>query len=184
MKKSNFLLVALVTFSTLAKAQKELFHAKIDEKAVPEKIWKALDRDFKDVKILKYEGLPITMIDGQIYVDSDENTNRKQYEDYVVTLVGKSGVISATYDAEGKLISTFEKLKNTALPGDILATIGRDFPGWAVKGDKVRMRSYRDGMETAHYKIWLQKNGMQEEVVLDETGKVLRQKSQTSNDNT
>lgn len=182
MKKGNYLLVAFIILSTTAMAQTELYRSKIQEKNIPEKILQSLEKDFPDVDIVKYEGLPLTMIDGELYVDSDENIMDKHYDDYVITLDGKSGIISATYDSEGELVSTFERLKNIALPEEILISIGHQFPGWAIKGDRYRMKSYRGGKEIAHYKVWLEKGGKKQEVLLDQSGKIIRAAKHPSTD--
>lgn len=174
MKKSNILLIMFTFISVVAQAQTELFREKLPKEKIPQKILMSLEKDFPNVDIVKYEGLPITLIKGELYVDSDDMVKSKPYDNYVITLDGKSGVISATYDEEGHLMNTFERLVNVALPEEVLVAIGDEFRGWAVKGDKVRMTSYRDGKTTAHYKVRLEKNGKVEYVVFNEKGTVVK----------
>ncbi|MCB0687723.1 MAG: hypothetical protein KDC53_14405 [Saprospiraceae bacterium] len=174
MKKSNLLLIMFALISYLGYSQTELYRGPLKKELVPEKILNSLTKDFPNVNIIKYEGIPITLVKGEIYVDSNEDDYTGPYDNYVISLDGKAGRISATYNSEGQLLNTFEHLKNVPLPKEVLATLGKDFNGWAVKGDKVKLTSYHDGKEVAHYRVKLEKNGQIENVIFDEMGKVIK----------
>jgi hypothetical protein len=174
MKRLNLFLLLLTGGSAIAFGQNEIYRAKVKQEMLPEKLMTAVSKDFPNNDIVKYEALPITMVHGELFILSNEDVPDQNYDTYIVTMEGKSGKISATYDSEGHLMSTTEHLKNVPLPKEVLATIGKDYRGWAVKGDHVILNAYHNDKKIAHYKVKLEKGGMIESVVFDAAGKVVK----------
>lgn len=63
------------------------------------------------------------------------------HEAYEVFFKNSRGRIVATYDKEGKILTSFEKFRDLRLPVPVRAMIEKDFPGWRIDSD-VYLASY------------------------------------------
>lgn len=68
------------------------------------------------------------------------------------------GKIIATYDSNGKIITSIEKYTDIALPMPILKNIKKQFPNWVIKKDAYRVTYYRNKEVKKVFKIQI-KNG-------------------------
>lgn len=168
------LIFTLVAFATVSFAQTELFRAKLKKKEVPMVVITAIDEDFPEADIMEYAAIPITIIEDEIYVYSNEEAMEGDYETYVITLKSKSGTIRAAYDKSGNLISTVERMKDVPLPRVITRSIGRHFPGWGIVGDRVVMTSLKNGKQKTQYRVKLQKGKETHRVMFDANGNIIR----------
>ncbi|MEZ5039773.1 MAG: hypothetical protein R2828_07775 [Saprospiraceae bacterium] len=172
--KKLIVLVMVCAFVTLTNAQDALFYAKVKKEEIPANLLTAIEHDFPEGSILELKALPVEIIDGHWFVDVERNVTGKNYDTYVIKMHTSNGEIDATYDANGSLIYTTERLKEVALPLPLRKTIGRDFPGWAVSDDKALITHYIDGKQNAHYFVNLTKDGNLERIVLDGSGNLLK----------
>jgi len=58
------------------------------------------------------------------------------YDNFLVIMEGKNGVLTATYDSNGKLTSVIEKYHNTQLPISVSYSVYKAYPGWQIVNDK------------------------------------------------
>ncbi len=85
------------------------------------------------VKKLEYKAASYDIKSSPIYDGA--------HEAYEVFFKNSRGRIVATYDSEGKILTSFEKFRNLSLPVPIREMIGRDYPGWKIDSD-VYLASY------------------------------------------
>lgn len=58
------------------------------------------------------------------------------FDTYLVVMEIKGGSLSATYNENGKLVSVVENYKDIKLPGDVIYSVYKKFPGWEIVNDK------------------------------------------------
>lgn len=173
--KKLFAFAVLSAFLTLSYAQKEeLFYAKVKKEELPASLVTAIENDFPGGSITELKALPVEIIDQHWFVGVNRNTTGQNFDTYVITINTRKGRVHATYDAQGKLIYTTESLKDVALPVPLRKTIGRDFPGWAVAGDKELVTHFVDGKQKTHYIVDLSKDGKTDHITLDGSGNLIK----------
>jgi len=85
---------------------------------------------------------------------------------------GTSGLITATYDSNGKIMSSIERYKNILLPKTVRTAINNKYPGWIIYKD-VYLVTYRDNSESKQvFKVQLRKNGKKKNLKLDYDGNI------------
>jgi hypothetical protein len=177
MKKLIYLfLIAVVAINT-ASAQDEIFPAKLKKEEMPGMVLAAIKRDFKDVvSINEYRALPVEILEEGWIVDYNPfNKNLKSsYDTYEVKFSGKNISGRAIYDAEGKLLSMVENMKDVLLPHFIQKNIGVNFPGWAVSGDHEIVSMNQDNRQKVYYRITLAKGKEKKQVVYDGSGNLIK----------
>lgn len=80
------------------------------------------------------------------------------HEGYEVIFEQTNGRIIATYDQNGKIISSFERFKNLNLPPRVRNNIAKEYPGWIVHKDAYLVSYYVDAEHVKKvYKIQIRK---------------------------
>ncbi len=92
---------------------------------------------------------------------------RSSYEAYEVIFTQNNGKIVATYDKDGKILSSFEKFNNIALPPAVRNKIWKDNPGWVIQKDIYMVDYYDDWKVTRTCKIQLVKDGQKKNLKLN-----------------
>lgn len=99
----------------------------------------------------------------------------REFEAYEVvfktkTEGGSTGLITATYDSEGKILKSVEKYKNILLPKTVRAAIGEKYPSWIIHKD-VYLVSYRTNKEAKKlFRVQIRKDGNRKNLKLDYNG--------------
>lgn len=102
----------------------------------------------------------------------------KYYEDnygyYFLSFYIPEGKILASYDAEGNILRTIEKLRNTEIPSIITKAVVDKYPGWTVS-ENVYLVNFHDEFEEVRkeYKLLLERGNQRRRVKIDENGKFL-----------
>ena len=168
-----FLAIATMSF---AQTQTTIFSAKLKKEKVPVVIIESIEEDFPDFTITEYYGVPMDVVDDVWFIDEDRNAEDEDFDTYSVLLKGKKSYINATYDKEGNLLSSREKLTDALLPYTIRVAVGTHFPGWAVIGDKIIMTTHKGHVKKAHYKVKLKKDNKEFYALFDASGNLLKGK--------
>ena len=149
-----------------------------------------------ETESIKIEELPEVVIknagkDFSIYLpdrNADESVKRlqekfiaydlgKDYEGnetYLVTMEIKKGLLSATYNENGKLISVVENYKNVKLPSAVIYSVYKAFPGWSILNDKF-LYSQEDGDVTKkQYNLKIRKDKETRKLVVNPEGEILK----------
>ncbi len=86
---------------------------------------------------------------------------------------GASGLITATYDSEGKILQSVEKYKNILLPKTVRNAIWKKYPHWAIHKD-IYLVSYRNGKDAKKiFRVQVRKDGKRKNLKLSYDGSIL-----------
>jgi len=89
------------------------------------------------------------------------------FEAYEVIFRQDKGKIIATYDKEGKIVKSFEKFDNIALPPAVRNKIWKENPGWAIKKDVYLVNYYGEQGVKRTCKVQITKDGEKKNLRLD-----------------
>ena len=93
---------------------------------------------------------------------------------YRVSFFIPKGKIVAAYDEDGKILRTFERFENVALPRFVIASVAEQYPKWKIEDDTYKVNYYgKTGIAKKQYKVKLQKGNKKMIVKLDEDGDFL-----------
>jgi hypothetical protein len=100
----------------------------------------------------------------------------KQFDAYEVTFKGATDNgrrIKATYDSDGKILKSFEKFDNIALPMAIRNTVNKKYPGWTIYSDTYLV-SYYDSRDIKKvYKLKIKKDNEKKILKIDVDGTLI-----------
>lgn len=171
--KKIILGLCLIGFAMQSHGQDILFQAKIKKEKVPTVIIEAVDYEFGDFEIIEFYAIPIEFIEEDVYINRNIESD-EDYDTYQVTLKGKNSKMVATYNKEGKLLSTVEHLKNVAPNIEVKKAVLRDFSGWTITKDHYKMTHFGDKKKKERYKLNLEKGNAKMVVFMDGKGKILK----------
>lgn len=80
----------------------------------------------------------------------------------------------ASYDADGKVLRTIEKLKNTEIPPVVAKEVVDKYPGWTVSENVYLVNFHGEIQEVKkEYKILLERGNQHRRVKTDKNGNFL-----------
>lgn len=79
------------------------------------------------------------------------------YDNFLVILEGEKGILTATYDSNGKLTSVVEKYNNTQLPIPVIYSVYKAYPGWQIVNDKYLYTQENGDIKKKEYNLKLKK---------------------------
>lgn len=97
----------------------------------------------------------------------------EDYDEYQVSFYIPSGTILASYDREGKLLSTVERYTDIALPEAVRTAIGQRYPGWSIPKDVYLVNYYEQRGATKVYKVTLQNGDKRIRVKTNDKGEFI-----------
>jgi hypothetical protein len=98
------------------------------------------------------------------------------YEEYLVVMDVKNGSLTATYNENGKLIRVVEEFKNVRLPGEVIYSVYRTYPGWAIVNDKFLYTQEEGDIIKKQYNIKIKKGKETMKLVVRPNGEILKAK--------
>ena len=167
------LLVLCIGGQIFAQNQKVLFTAKLNKKEVPEVILKAVDRDFSNLTAIEYLSVPESFVVPSSLDVKDVKFN--EYDSFIVTFAGKTAKIMATYDKDGKLVSSVDRYETRNAPNSIYYSIDKLFPEWVIKDGYKKMSTYETSgkVKNEFYKLTIENGSKVRKVYLNKDGKFL-----------
>ncbi|SHJ04785.1 hypothetical protein SAMN04487911_11023 [Arenibacter nanhaiticus] len=105
-------------------------------------------------------------------VTQDPNFNG-DYEAYEVIFSQTNGRIIATYDQDGKVISTFEKFKNVTPPESVRNSIYELYPNWTIHKDIYRVTYFQGEDVKKIYQLQVRKDNQKKNIKVDTKGNIL-----------
>ncbi|RBP32840.1 hypothetical protein DFR65_102176 [Oceanihabitans sediminis] len=99
-----------------------------------------------------------------------------KFEAYEVIFEGKNSDqcrIVATYDNEGKVLSSLERFKDVALPYAVRNSIEKKYPGWIVIKDTYLVSYYLDKEVKKMYKLKIAKGNKRKNIKVDVLGNTI-----------
>lgn len=98
----------------------------------------------------------------------------EDYDTYFVSFYIPDGQILASYDKEGKLLTTAEKFKDVDLPKVVKARLTERFPQWAVGHDFYLVNYHEENNVIKKvYKLTLENGDKRLKIKVDENGESL-----------
>lgn len=80
-------------------------------------------------------------------------------QNFKIDFISRYGEISATYDRDGKILTTDEKFEEMVLPILVQNEIDRDYPDWTVHRDTYLVSYHHENGVKQMYRAQLRKNG-------------------------
>lgn len=168
--------MALLVLGTVGQINAQdgvLFIAKLKKNEVPKVILNAVDRDFSNLTAVEYLSVPENLVvPTSLNINKDEDN---EYDYYKVTFKGKTEKIMATYNKDGKLVSTVDRFEKKNAPIQIYSTLGRLFPEWDIKEGYKKMSLYDTNgkVKNQFYKLTLENGNKIRKVYLNKDGKLV-----------
>lgn len=161
--------------TTSSFAQKVLYEVKLKKEKVPAEIIAAKEKDFKNYDVTEYDAVPVTMIDDDMVVTQDKDFDPGNYKTYQIKMLGKEAELDAYYNKDGKLISTYENIKDKELPEVIDRAIFKKFPHAQIVADRyVSERFLQNGSSKVRYHVKVKNDGRTYHLDIDGNGNVLQ----------
>ncbi|PWA05792.1 hypothetical protein [Flavobacterium psychrotolerans] len=101
----------------------------------------------------------------------------KEYQgedSYLVIMNSKKGTLTATYNENGKLTSVVENYKNIKLPGAVIYSIYKTFPGWKIVNDKYLYSQKEGDIVKKQYHVKLKKDKKVNKIIVHPNGEILK----------
>lgn len=95
-------------------------------------------------------------------------------ESYYILFEVEDGVLAATFDEKGKLLSVIERFKNVRIPEKIRLSLAKKFPEWSLKSDKFVYVQKSGEVKRKRYKIIMRKNNKLRRIVVNQHGQIIR----------
>lgn len=124
---------------------------------LPEIVIKSAGKDFSYYLPDKNPDPSVTQLQKE-FIAYDLGKDYEGFENYLVILEGKKGVLSATYDSNGKLTSVVEKYDNVQLPAAVIYSIYKAYPGWHIVNDKFLYTQEDGDVTKKEYNLKLKKD--------------------------
>ena len=110
------------------------------------------------------------------FIAFDLGKDAEGFEEYLVVMEVKNGSLTATYNENGKLIRVVEEFKNVKLPGEVIYSIYRTYPGWSIVNDSF-LYSQADGdVIKKQYNIKIKKDKETMKLLVRPNGEILKAK--------
>lgn len=162
----------LVGFVLQSFAQDVLFDVKLKKEEVPNVIIESVEEDFPDFIVEEYRPVPLEFIGEDVIVNRNINSN-DDYDTYQITFKGKGERLVATYNKDGKLLSTVENGKNIAPPISVDNAVEKAYPEWIITKDNYKIVHYTGSKKIERYKLVLENSGKKIRVYTDASGNIL-----------
>ncbi|MEO5788973.1 hypothetical protein [Gelidibacter sp.] len=148
-----------------------VFKETLKKEQVPTVVLEAIDVDFPGYVLREFAASPVEYVEKDVYVNNDVDADIDTYQ---VSMEGNGKMIIATYNSEGKLLSTVENLKNVTPPLAVQRALLKAYPGWTISKDSYHMSNHSHGKERERYRFVLTKDGQKKHVDTDANGVILK----------
>ena len=96
------------------------------------------------------------------------------YDEYLVVLECPKGSLSATYNKNGKLTHVIENYENIQLPGKVIYSIYKEYPGWTIVKDKFLYTQKEGNNEKKEYNLKIKKDNSVLKIVVKPNGEIIQ----------
>ncbi|MGO4906232.1 hypothetical protein [Flavobacterium sp. W20_MBD1_R3] len=108
------------------------------------------------------------------FIAYDLGKDAEGYEEYLVVMEVKNGSLTATYNENGKLIRVVEEFKNVRLPSEVIYSVYRTYPGWAIVNDQFLYTQEDGDIIKKQYNIKIKKDKETIKLVVRPNGEILK----------
>ncbi len=95
------------------------------------------------------------------------------FETFLVIMETKGGSLSATYNENGKLTSVVENYKNVQLPGDVIYSVYKTYPGWEIVNDKYLYSQKEGDVIKKQYNLKIKKGKETRKLTVHPNGEII-----------
>jgi hypothetical protein len=149
-----------------------LKNGQIDTEQLPAVVIKSAGEDFS-VYLPDRNSDPMVRKLEDNFIAYDLGKNYEGFDTYLVLMQIKGGSLSATYNENGKLISVVEKYKNIKLPGDVIYSIYKRFPGWKIVNDKYLYSQKEGDILKKQYNLKIKKGKKTKRLTVHTDGEIV-----------
>lgn len=96
------------------------------------------------------------------------------HDSYLLILEVEGGILSATFNNEGKLLSVVERFENAKLPEKVRVSLAKKYPEWTLVKDKFLYIQKQGEVKKKEYKIIMKRNNKIKRIIVDENGGIIR----------
>jgi hypothetical protein len=96
------------------------------------------------------------------------------YDSYLVIMQNAKGTLTASYNHKGKLINVVERYENVTLPNEVIYSVTRNFPGWAIIKDKYLYEQSNGNIDKKQYDIKIRKDNKTKNLRVSSSGEILK----------
>ena len=153
-----------------------LFHlSSFCQQNLPEIVVKAVRYKYLSAVDHKDLAQPVKLLERRAAAYDIKNTDiyEEDYDTYFVSFYLPEGQILASYDKNGRLLTTAEKYKDITLPISVRTAIVNRFPNWALTKDIYQVDYYEGKRVSKVYKVILENGDKRMRVKVDENGNFL-----------
>jgi len=167
-----YLLVVGMMFPMLA--QENLYDEFHESEELPTVVLKKAGEEFSvyypdssnpDSRVLELE---------KTFISYKLETEEDKLKSYLVLFELENGILSASFNENGKLISVVEKFDNVKLPELVRKSLAEKFPEWSLVKDKFLYVQKNGSVKIKEYKIIMKKENKIRRVVVNEDGVIIR----------
>ena len=158
--KTVLIIVLILGFHLCSLSQNKVMEIS-DEKAMkteelPEIVIKNAGKDFSYYLPDKNPDPSVRKLQSD-FIAYNLGKDYEGFDNYLVILEGEKGILTATYDSNGKLTSVVEKYNNTQLPIPVIYSVYKAYPGWQIVNDKFLYSQENGDIKKKEYNIKLKK---------------------------
>ncbi|WP_338645929.1 hypothetical protein V5J73_11215 [Flavobacterium sp. KS-LB2] len=169
------LIIILFLSVTMASYSQETSKGKIKIEELPGVVIKRVGTDFSVYIPDNNPDQRVRTVEEK-FIAFDLGKDAEGFEEYLVVMEVKNGSLTATYNENGKLIRVVEEFKNVKLPGEVIYSIYRTYPGWSIVNDSF-LYSQADGdVIKKQYNIKIKKDKETMKLVVRPNGEILKAK--------
>lgn len=139
---------------------------------LPEVVIKSAGKDFSIYLPDKNPDAKVRRLQEE-FISYELGSDYEGFDTYLVTLQIKNGLLAATYNENGKLISVVENYKNVKLPSAVIYSIYRAFPGWTIVKDKFLYTQEDGDIIKKQYNLKIKKNNEVKKLVVHPNGDIV-----------
>lgn len=108
------------------------------------------------------------------FIAYDLGKDYEGYENYLVIMETKNGLLNATYNENGKLIRVVENYKNVKLPSSVIYSVYKAFPGWQIVNDKYLYSQKEGDIIKKEYNLRIKKDNEVRKLVVNANGDIVK----------
>jgi len=169
------LIIILFLSVTLAVNAQVTEKGKIKIEELPGVIIKRVGTDFSVYIPDNNPDQKVKMVEEK-FIAYDLGKDAEGYEEYLVVMEVKNGSLTATYNEQGKLVRVVEQFKNVVLPGEVIYSIYRTYPGWTIVNDSFVYTQEDGDIIKKQYNVKIKKDKETVKLLVRPNGEILKAK--------
>jgi hypothetical protein len=169
------LIIILFLSVTIASYSQETTKGKIKIEELPGVVIKRVGSDFSVYIPDNNPDQRVRTVEEK-FIAFDLGKDAEGFEEYLVVMEVKNGSLTATYNENGKLLRVVEEFKNVKLPGEVIYSIYRAYPGWSIVNDSFLYSQSEGDVIKKQYNIKIKKDKETAKLVVRPNGEIIKAK--------